>query len=247
LLNKYSNVPLYSQLVNLIIEKIETGEYTEDSKIPSEQDYCELYDISRPTVRQAISRLTQNGFLYKKKGKGTFVASSTNRVKVKDYNGFNDSILDCQEPSSQKIISIDVVNGAFAKRLEKKFDINSTPSQKSEFAKITYLTTKENDVYSYNESYIPLTYFPDIIDDINEKKASFDIFKGKYPLVPFRTKTELEVVFTDQKDAQYLDVHTGQALMKIENTLLSKGGQIVEYIISKYRADKCRLHFENTK
>ena len=67
MINKYSNVPLYSQLKNLIIDKIENGEYLPDSKIPSEQDLCEMYDISRPTVRQAISELTNSGYLYKKR------------------------------------------------------------------------------------------------------------------------------------------------------------------------------------
>jgi len=36
--NKYSTVPLYCQLKNIILEKIETGDFIEDSKIPSEQD-----------------------------------------------------------------------------------------------------------------------------------------------------------------------------------------------------------------
>ena len=47
-INKYSNEPLYSQLKNIIIEKIEKGEYPSGSKIPSEQELCDYYDISRP-------------------------------------------------------------------------------------------------------------------------------------------------------------------------------------------------------
>ena len=40
-INKYSNVPLYCQLKNLILEKIENGDFEADQKIPSEQDLCE--------------------------------------------------------------------------------------------------------------------------------------------------------------------------------------------------------------
>jgi GntR family transcriptional regulator len=80
LINKFSNVPLYSQLKNLVIEKIQSGEYPEESQIPSEQELCEAYDISRPTVRQAISELTSSGYLYKEKGKGTFVSRSKRRL-----------------------------------------------------------------------------------------------------------------------------------------------------------------------
>ena len=74
-INKYSNVPLYCQLKNLIVKKIENGEFEADKKIPSEQDFCEQYNISRPTVRQAINELTATGQLYKLKGKGTFVSA----------------------------------------------------------------------------------------------------------------------------------------------------------------------------
>lgn len=246
MINKFSNIPLYSQLSTIIIGNIESGEYKEGSKIPSEQDFCEIHDISRPTVRQAINKLTQNGYLYKKKGKGTFVSSSSGRVRVDNYSGFVDSILESEEPGLHNILSTRVVSGPKLKRIESIFDM-STSIGDAEFAEIKYLIKKNEDVFSYNISYIPLGYFPDIISDILERKQSFDIMKDKYPLVPFRTKSALEVTYTDQIDAQHLQVHTGQALIKIENTLFSKSGQAVEHIITKYRADKCKLIFENTK
>lgn len=71
--------------------------------------------------------------------------------------------------------------------------------------------------------------------------------RGKYPLLPARTKSTLEVVYTEQFEAQYLMVPPGQALVKISNIIYSKSGQVVEYVISNYRADRCKLLFENSK
>lgn len=240
-INKYSNVPLYSQLKNLIIEKIESGEYPEDSKIPSEQEFCAMYDISRPTVRQAISELTNNGVLYKKKGKGTFVAKPKTIVEIKNFTGFTDSILDSMNPGHRKIISMGVRNNNDYRNLTEIFNLGS------DFAEITYLSTKEDNILALNVSYIPLNLFPDIIELLKEKKPSYDIMKGKYPLIPVRSKSSLEVIYTEQSDAQYLHVQTGQPLIRIENILYSKSGQVVEYVISKYRSDKCTLIFENLK
>lgn len=245
MINKYSDVPLYSQLKNLIIEKIETGEYKADSKIPSEQELCEMYKISRPTVRQSISELTNNGYLYKEKGKGTFVAKSKSRIDIKNYSGFTDSILDSQVPGQRDIISAEVIGSGSFSRLEEVFKLSH--NQKIDFAEIKYLTTQNEEVFSLNISYIPLNLFPEIIGDINEKKPSYDILRGKYPLVPVKTKSSLEIIYTEHCDSQYLQVQPGQALIKIDNILYSKSGQVVEYIISKYRADKCKLTFENTK
>jgi len=243
-INKYSTVPLYCQLKNIILEKIETGVFSEDSKIPSEQDLCEQYGISRPTVRQAINELTNNGQLYKLKGKGTFVSKRKSTINIKDYNGFTDSILDSLEPEKKNIISVKTVTSDEYVKLKDIFNIKS---ENNKFACITYINTRNEEVFSVNTSYIPLSLFPDIIDDINNKKPSFEILRGKYPLVPCISKSSLEVIYTDQIDAGLLQLQPGQALIEVNNVLYSKSGQPVEYIISKYRADKCKLLFENYK
>jgi GntR family transcriptional regulator len=247
LINKYSNVPLYFQLKNLIIKKIENNEFHENSKIPSEQELCEKYDISRPTVRQAINELTNNGYLYKEKGKGTFVARTKSRIDIKNYSGFTDSILDSQIPGDRNIISLKIVYSNELTRLEDIFSLHSQAERKCDFAEIIYTTLENDEILSYNVSYLPLNMFPSIIEEVKAKKPSYDILVGKYPLVPVKSKSTLEIVYADQTNAQYLHVQAGQALIKIENILLSKSGQTVEFIVSRYRADKCKLVFENMK
>lgn len=241
-INKYSNVPLYCQLKNLIIEKIENGDFVADTKIPSEQDFCEQYNISRPTVRQAINDLTTNGQLYKMKGKGTFVSAQKIYIHVKDYTGFTDSILDSKNPSAKSILSIETVNGQENPKISEIF--STRPELKSEFAAITYTNTLSNDMVSLNVSYIPLWLFPEVCEDIQSNK---DVLRGKYPLIPNNAKSMLDIISTDQKDAVYLKLQPGQPLIRINNILYSKSGQPVEYIVTKYRADKTRLQFENHK
>ncbi|MCX8132174.1 MAG: GntR family transcriptional regulator [Clostridia bacterium] len=245
MINKYSDVPLYCQLKSLIIKNIESGQYKEDSKIPSEQELCDLFNISRPTVRQAISELTNNGYLYKEKGKGTFVSKSKSRIDIKNYSGFTDSILDSQVPGEKDIISVNIVKNTDFQRLEEIFSISA--NNKIDFAEISYVSRYNGEVFSLNTSYIPLSLFPDIVEDIKERKPSYDILRGKYPFIPVKSKSTLEIVFTVQSDAQYLQVQPGQALIRIENILHSKSSQAVEYVVAKYRADKCKLIFEHAK
>jgi len=244
-INKYSNEPLYSQLKNIIIEKIEKGEYPSGSKIPSEQELCELYDISRPTVRQAISELTSSGYLYKEKGKGTFVSNPKTVVNAKSYTGFTDSILDNDMTGERKIISAETLTNRELRLLDDVFSIGN--NQVIDFACFNYTGKINDDLISLNTSYIPINLFPNIIEDVKNQKPSFDILRGKYPLLPTRTKSTLEVIYTEQFEAQYLMVPPGQALIKISNIIYSKSGQVVEFVISKYRADRCKLLFENSK
>lgn len=242
-INKYSSVPLYSQLKQLILEKIESGEFKPDTRIPSEQEFCEKYDISRPTVRQAVNELTSNGTLYRLKGKGTFVARPKTQIDIMKYTGFSDSILECEVPGDKEIVSLEKVTERSNVQLPDIFSVVSG----SEFAEIAYLTRMQNQVLGYNKSYIPINLFPEIIEDIREKKPSYDILKGKYPLLPSRTKSSLEVMYTDNEEAAYLNLQIGQPLIKVDTTIYSKNGQVVEYVVCKYRADKCRLQFENSR
>lgn len=245
MINKYDNIPLYSQLKMILISKIEDGVYTENSKIPSEQELCEMYDISRPTVRQAISELTNSGHLYKEKGKGTYVSEKKTRIDIKNYSGFTDSILDRQESISHNIISTKSIDIHKNNKLKEIFNLPNSSVKKFEFAEITYTTICEEELVSFNVSYIPLFFFPDIIEDVNLQKLPHEILKGKYPLLPVRSRSNLEIMFSDQSDSHLLRIQTGQPLIKIENTLLSKNNTVVEHIISKYRADKCKILFEN--
>lgn len=246
MINKFSSVPLYLQLKDLIIKKIESNEFPPNTQIPSEQDLCESYKISRPTVRQAINELTSSGYLYKEKGRGTFVYGKKNIIDIKDFSGFTDSILDCQSPAEKQIVEITTVESTSIGILNRIFGYNAGMPM----ALITYLSSinnEANEVYSLNKSYIPLNLFPEIIEQLKSGKSSIDILRGKYPLIPDKSRSILEIVFADQYDSPILKVQPGQPLIQLQNTLYSKSGQAVEYIYSKYRADNCRLLFENSK
>lgn len=246
MINKFSNIPLYSQLKTIIIDKINSGEFPAESQIPSEQEICEKYNISRPTVRQAIAELTNSGILYKEKGKGTFVSKSKTKIDIKNYSGFTDSLLDSPEPGQRNIIETRIVERGNTVFNESLF--GALPGGgNSGYAEIMYTALDRDYPVSLNVSYIPLSYFPTILEDVKAKKPSYEILRGKYPLLPVRTKSSIEVIYSDQQDAQYLMVQSGSALIRIENVLYSKSGQAVEIVICKYKADKCKLLFENNK
>jgi GntR family transcriptional regulator len=245
MLNKYSNVPLYCQLKNLILEKIDKGEYVPGSKIPSEDELCELYKISRPTVRQAVGDLTGSGYLVKEKGKGTYVTDSKSTVDIKKYNGFMDSVLDDEGKSKRTYLSTDKVSSADYKLLRDAFQLNEAHSY--DFARISYLIEDGGINLALCVSYVPLVLFPDIIEDIKNKKPSYDKMKGKYPFLPAISKITLELEFATAEEAEHLRIQTGHPLLKLTSILQAKTGQTVELIISTYRTDKCKLYFEELK
>lgn len=74
MLDKRKYIPLYIQLKEELANKIKDGTWEVDYQIPSEKALMDEYDVARATVREAISLLVNEGYLYKKQGIGTFVA-----------------------------------------------------------------------------------------------------------------------------------------------------------------------------
>lgn len=84
MLNTQSPMPLYHQLAEIIISRIQTGEYAPGARIPSENELARTYGIGRPTVRQAIDLVVRRRMLIRKRGSGTFV-----RIQEKEVDLFS--------------------------------------------------------------------------------------------------------------------------------------------------------------
>ncbi len=76
--------PKYQTLKETLIEQIRTGAFAEEFPIPSEAELSAKYSVSRDTVRQAMKELENEGYLYRARGKGTFIRniSSLNSRKI---------------------------------------------------------------------------------------------------------------------------------------------------------------------
>lgn len=72
-INKDSTVSLQTQLYQIIMAQLESGELQPGSKIPSERELSEIYSVSRVTSKNAILALLNDGIVIRVPGKGTFI------------------------------------------------------------------------------------------------------------------------------------------------------------------------------
>src|SRR4030067_3604610 len=81
-INRDNHQKLYYQLYEIIKKNIEDKEWGVCSQIPTEDELCKMYDVSRATVRSAIAELVREGYLYRQQGKGTFVKQVVSDILV---------------------------------------------------------------------------------------------------------------------------------------------------------------------
>ncbi len=64
---------LADRLYEQILEQIVSGKLEKGARLPSEAEFCRLFQVSRSIVREALSRLQADGLVRSRQGSGTFV------------------------------------------------------------------------------------------------------------------------------------------------------------------------------
>ena len=108
MIDKNSPIPVYYQLKNDLIKKIAHGVWKSGECISSERELCEIYEVSRMTIRQAIGELVQEGILIRKKGKGTFVCEQ--KVNQKDMMSFTEMINQSGRRLDTEVVEFEVID-----------------------------------------------------------------------------------------------------------------------------------------
>ncbi len=63
----------YLMIYNELAQKIKNGDYKTNDLLPSESQLMKIYNVSRDTIRKSLNILTQEGYIQKAQGKGSFV------------------------------------------------------------------------------------------------------------------------------------------------------------------------------
>jgi GntR family transcriptional regulator len=112
-------LPLYETIRMDILDRILSGEWDNKVPLPPEGKLCEYYQASRMTVRRAVEELVRDGFLYKQRGKGTFVRRRSSLITGRGVGDFPDLAKPLEATPDMKILKFAWENPttSLAKRL----------------------------------------------------------------------------------------------------------------------------------
>jgi GntR family transcriptional regulator len=239
-INKDSRIPLYYQLMDIIIEQIETGKLTENDKLPSERELCERYKISRATVRQAIQELEKEGYIYKQHGKGTFVSPQKFRQDLLKFYSFTEEMKKLGKVPSSKVMDFEIIScdEKIAKKMNKKVG--------ERVYKFTRLRLADEEPMMLETSYVPYDRFPNITRSDLENEAMYDIFTRRFGAVFTMAEESFQPVLTRENEAELLGTKKGASGMMIER-ITYEGDQIIEYTVGVARGDRFKYRVVLTK
>ena len=227
-------LPVYYQIKQTIKNWIINREYEPGDKIPSENELAKRFNVSRLTVRQAISPLTQEGFLSSKRGEGTFVTRDKNLINSfsLEFSGFMDDLF--YQISKSKTKSVTMVKMLPPQPIKDKLRLRSKHDEVIQIKRVRFLM--ENS-FAYTINYLPI--------EIGSKIKEMDLFRK--PLLQIIEQdlgirfTEafqtIEASFADKEVAHKLGIPSGSTILFVERIMYSKNRKPIEVVQSSYRGD----------
>jgi len=235
-IDKKYGIPYYFQLKKYIVEEIESSRWKPGEQILSEIKICELLDISRTVVRQTFQELVNEGYLVKKKAKGTFISEpKINENLVQSLMGFyedmtargykvkNDILFQKKIPANEKIA--------------KHLDIGTD----EDVIVIRRLRRLNNEPIVLDKTHVPYKLCPGLLNEDLSGQSLYSYIEGKYNLKIDKGIRYIESVVANEEEAKLLNVKKGAPLLYIESIGYLDDGTPMEYYNALHRGDRIRF------
>ncbi|WEV39745.1 GntR family transcriptional regulator [Lactobacillus sp. ESL0681] len=225
------NLPKYKIIADDLLQKIQTGIYPLGTIIPAETELAQKYQVSRPTVRQAISNLVNQGYLERRRKRGTLVK------KTKIEQEFTHLIESYSSEMSAKGM-YPKTNLLYFKAEAAKAEVaNSLHIKEAEpVFKLVRLRYANDQPTVLVTTYIPQKRVPELIKYDFAKDSLYKVLE-KYDLKVTHVIRKLEVLEADETIASLLNVAQGKPIFNFHTQGMTIDEQPIEYSIAKYRGD----------
>lgn len=231
-----SSIPLYTQVKEDLKKLIQSGKYTEGSKLPSEKELCQKYDVSRITVRRAIKQLEANGMVFSVHGKGTFVKNNAIYSDLVKISTFGDTLAQKGFSGFTRINSYEECK---LDDFEKMLYGHDWESQ-SRICLIGF--SMEEPVVLY-KSLIRAPYGKQMYEkavEFEQRNVPFSTFDLYKEIGIYISKIEQKIlaINADEKLAELLGLNVGDAVLVLDSTIEDENNKIIEFKKGYYRPDK---------
>jgi len=235
MLDKKSPIPLYFQIVQEIDRLI--SDLRIGNKLPSEQELANMFEVSRPTVRQAMKVLESEGKIEKKRGLGTFVSSYKYDTGLTKIISLADRMKSGNINFTSKLISL--------KKIKANHDIavNLEVQPKSEIIYIERLRLVNHEPMYLTKGHVVSSHCDAIFKADLNKEPIFESIKTYCGIVTNKVKRNLEVIPATESLAELLNTETGSPLYLLRTYSYAVEGYLWGYFIDYLRGDKCQFTF----
>jgi GntR family transcriptional regulator len=227
-------LPLYQQLKTFIKQKITNGHWRPDQVIPSEKEFSTNYHIAPGTVRMAINALVQEAVLYRKQGKGTFVASPYSPGYVRFFR-FPDE-------GKKGLRAVAKIIGIKTELAREEISQILQIGKNGQVIMIRRLRPNPADPILLEDIYLPADAFPNFDQNDLTEDPIYTDYAEKYGVQVINIHDYYTPKLAEGEVASLLAIPSGAPVMFIERISLDRSNRPVEYRQCHGRGDLFRFH-----
>ncbi|MCP3763847.1 GntR family transcriptional regulator [Domibacillus sp. A3M-37] len=224
----------YKEIADCLEREIREGKFDETKKLPTEEELIKHFEVSRNTIRKAISQLVNRGYIYQVQGSGMFLReeSVTDYINLGSLRGLTKDLT--SKAIETKILSLHVIEAdeEIAKKLRCEVGTN--------LYYIKRLRIVDKEPFS-----IEISYFKkDIVPYLNEDIASSSIYSYLIEDLKLNIGFADKVINCekiDEASARLLHVNELDPALIIENTVCLTNGIIFELSKSIFHYQKAKI------
>lgn len=220
--------PLYRQLMQRIRADIASGVYAVHSRIPSETELSESYQVSRVTVRKALAELTREGLLRRMQGKGTYVCTPRLKSNLREVTSFHEACMMMGCTPGTKVISAQVV------RAEE--DVREALHLSGEEAvEIIRLRLADDEPVMLETNRFPMQYAGLLKENLN---SSLYHLLSQQGIEAASGMHEISLCYATAQQAKLLEVEVGTALLQLNQVIYDQHGLPLHTSYQVIRGDR---------
>jgi GntR family transcriptional regulator len=239
MVDKNSSVPLYLQIQNLIVDAIRTGEYQPGTQIPSELEISSRYEISRMTARKALDNLVTKGMLYRRRGKGTYVAENVVSYGLSTMLSFSRTLRARGYDVVTKLLQMDVIPASQEVMDNLQLNLNR------EVIVIRRLRLIEGAPAAIHTAFLEHRVFAPILSYDLSKESLLDAIQEISGAQVGYTKDTVQADLASVEEAKLLQVEPGSATLRVEGVAFTENGHPTRYSRAVFRGDMFKFVVNN--
>jgi GntR family transcriptional regulator len=237
MIDKTSPVPLYFQIERIIERDIRIGKIQKNEKLPTEEELCDIFGVSRSVIRQAVKGLKDKGLVWRSAGKGTFVTSSKFKMTMhRGFRGFYQAVENAGNLPKTKVL--DKMNLTVSGKIAQALELED--NQPAFF--IHRLRFIDDEPFLISRTYLPLDRIPDeLLEEDFESQSLYALLEDKYGLKISYSNRAIEVVIASKNEARLLGINKGDGLILTRTITYFTDGSPFEYDVGVHRGDMARF------
>lgn len=238
LFDKGSSLPLYVQVANWMRSRIITGEWAPGYKLLPEVDLAEKLDVSRGTLRQAISLLIDEKMIEQSQGKGTFVGKAVYEQNwayklVSTFEELNGMGI----PFKTKVLELRKKEISES-RILRKLQLKDLPSS---VVYLKRLRLVDSTPVVIHETFFPFDPYIELLDVDFTKKGMTETLEKDLGIELDYADHTISALYPERDIDDLLEAKNGEPIIYNEHVMYSKKGDVVEFTKGWFRGDRFRL------